>query len=59
MIGKGFEKGWDSSRRMCIRSTFDILPKGEAIQNLHIPPNRNSMRSIANIPRYAPLRRTS
>lgn len=34
---------------MHIRSTFDILLKGEDIQNSCIPPNWDDMRSIADI----------
>jgi len=36
MIGEGFEKGGDSSRRMYIRSTSDILPKWKGIRNSYI-----------------------
>lgn len=52
MIGAGFEKGRNSSRGIYIRITSDMLPKRRNMRNLHIPPNRNDMRSIAYINHY-------
>lgn len=49
MIGGEFEKGVDLSRRMSIQSIAVIPPKWTNIRNSHIPPNREDMRSIADI----------
>jgi hypothetical protein len=40
---------------MYIRSTSDILPKGEGIRNLYIPPNWNDMQSIADITKLSAI----
>jgi hypothetical protein len=40
---------------MYIRSTSDILPKGEDIRNSHIPPSWNDMRSIEDITELAEI----
>jgi hypothetical protein len=50
MIGEGFEKGGDSSRRMHIQSTSDTPPKWD-IRYSYIPLNWNDMRSIVDIPK--------
>ena len=43
---------------MYMRSTSDIVPKGEDIRNSYIPPNRNDMRSIADMTSCPKLRAT-
>lgn len=49
MIGGEFKKEVDLSRRRYLQSIADIPPKWTDIRNLHIPPNREDMRSIADI----------
>ena len=49
MKGRKIKEKEGSSIGMYIRSTSDIPPKGKYIRNSYIPPNRNDMRSIADI----------
>jgi len=53
MKGREKEEKEGSAIEMYIRSTSDILPKGNDIQNSYILPNWKDMRSIADITELA------
>ena len=55
MRGKKIEEMEGSAIDMCIRSTSDIQPKEKDIRNSYILPNRNDMRSIADITELAAI----